>query len=56
MRLIIDGVAFLGGACVTAGVYLLYGAPGALIVGGSFLIAMAINAARINEAGNVSDS
>jgi membrane protein implicated in regulation of membrane protease activity len=56
MTWLIDGVAFIGGGLITAGFYLLLGLPAALIVGGSFLLGMAVYAARNYEGADVSDS
>lgn len=54
MNWVIDGIAFTGGACIVAGVFLLGGLAWALITGGVFLVGMALNAARMTT--NVSDS
>ena len=55
MSWLFDGVAFVGGGMITAGFYLLLGLPAALIVGGIFLLSMAVQAAKNYEGADVSD-
>jgi hypothetical protein len=56
MTWLIDGVAFVGGGLMTAGVFLQFGLAWSLMFGGSFLVSMAVYAAKKHEAMNVSDS
>lgn len=55
MTWVIDAIALIGGIVLAAGVFVQYGAGFSLIVGGVFLIAFALKAAKAQEEGNVSN-